>query len=126
MGSTTQVSDQGPGVRNVAIAEGLIAAGRMHRIGEEEVRQAREDGRWRAAYAGQASIEVSEDLVAALAADPRAQSMFETLTRANRYAILYRIGNAKKPGTRSRRIDQFVEMLSRGETIHPQTSGRAE
>jgi uncharacterized protein YdeI (YjbR/CyaY-like superfamily) len=46
--------------------------------------------------------------------------MFETLTSANRYAILYRIGNAKKPETRSRRIGQFVEMLARGETIHPQ------
>jgi len=46
--------------------------------------------------------------------------MFETLTGANRYAILYRIGTAKKPETRSRRIDQLVEMLGRGETIHPQ------
>jgi uncharacterized protein YdeI (YjbR/CyaY-like superfamily) len=106
--------------RNAAIAERLIATGRMHRSGEDEVRQAKADGRWEAAYAGQASIEVPEDLASALSADPRARAMFETLTSANRYAILYRIGNAKKPETRSRRIDQFVEMLARGETIHPQ------
>ncbi len=92
----------------------------MLRSGEAEVRQAKEDSRWEAAYAGQASIEVPEDLLAALSANPRAKAMFEMLTNANRYAVLYRIGNAKKPETRSRRIDQFVEMLARSETIHPQ------
>ncbi len=106
--------------RNAAIAERLIATGRMDPSGDEEVRQAKADGRWDAAYAGQASIEVPEDLLAALGANPRARAMFETLTGANRYAILYRVGNAKKPETRSRRIDQFVEMLARGETVHPQ------
>jgi len=79
-----------------------------------------QDGRWEAAYAGQASIEVPKDLLAALSADPDAKAMFETLTSANRYAILYRIATAKKSETRSRRIDQFVEMLGRGETVHPQ------
>lgn len=106
--------------RNVAIAERLIARDRMHQSGADEVRHAREDGRWAAAYAGQARIEMSEDLAVALSGNPRAKAMFETLTSANRYAILYRIGNAKKPETRSRRIGQFVEMLTRGETIHPQ------
>jgi len=106
--------------RNAVIAERLIATGRMHRSGEDEVRRAKEDGRWEAAYAGQASIEVPEDLLAALSANPDAKAMFATLTGANRYAVLYRIGSAKKPETRSRRIDQFVEMLARGETIRPQ------
>jgi uncharacterized protein YdeI (YjbR/CyaY-like superfamily) len=106
--------------RNVAIAERLSASGRMHGSGEAEVRQAKADGRWKAAYAGQASIEVPEDLANALMADPRAQAMFQRLTSSNRYAILYRIGSAKKIETRARRIDQFVEMLARGETIHPQ------
>ncbi len=106
--------------RNVDIAERLIVTGRMHRFGEDEVRQAKEDGRWEAAYAGQASIEMPEDLATALSTNPSAKAMFETLTSANRYAILYRIGNAKKPETRSRRIGHFVEMLARGETIHPQ------
>ena len=106
--------------RNVAIAERLIATGQMQRSGEVEVRRAKEDGRWDAAYPGQAKIKVPEDLAAALSADPRASATFETLTGANRYAILYRIGSAKRPETRSRRIEQFVEMLARGETIHPQ------
>jgi uncharacterized protein YdeI (YjbR/CyaY-like superfamily) len=106
--------------RNVGIAERLLASGRMHRSGEDEVRKAKEDGRWTTAYAGQAKVEVPADLAEALTANPQAQTMFETLTSANRYAILYRIGNAKKVETRERRIEQFVEMLARGETIHPQ------
>jgi uncharacterized protein YdeI (YjbR/CyaY-like superfamily) len=106
--------------RNVAIVERLSAAGRMHRSGEEEVAKAKTDGRWKIAYAGQAKADVPKDLAAALKGSPEALAMFETLTSANRYAILYRLENAKKAETRSRRIDQFVEMLARGETIHPQ------
>ena len=107
--------------RNTAIAERLMSTGRMHRSGEDEVRQAKEDGRWEAAYAGQADMEVPEDLRSALSANRSAKAMFEKLTRANRYAILYRIEAAKKPETRSKRVGQFVEMLARGETIHPQS-----
>jgi uncharacterized protein YdeI (YjbR/CyaY-like superfamily) len=106
--------------RNVAIAERLSDAGRMHRSGEDEVRQAKADGRWQDAYAGQASMEVPEDLASALVANPRAQATFQKLTSADRYSILYRIGRAKKIETRARRIEQFVEMLARGETVHPQ------
>ena len=106
--------------RNVTIAERLLLSGRMHRSGQAEVEKAKADGRWQTAYAGQASAEVPEDLHKALRANPSAQAMFETLTSANRYAVLYRIGNAKKAETRARRIEQFVEMLARGETIHPQ------
>ena len=106
--------------RNVTIAERLLASGRMHRSGEAEVEKAKADGRWQTAYAGQAKAEVPEDLQKALLANPSAQAMFETLTSANRYAVLYRIGNAKKAETRARRIEQFVEMLARGETLHPQ------
>jgi uncharacterized protein YdeI (YjbR/CyaY-like superfamily) len=112
--------------RNVAIAERLSASGRMHRSGEDEVRRAKADGRWSTAYAGQASAEVPEDLANALATNLRAQAMFLTLTSANRYAILYRIESAKKIETRARRIEKFVEMLARGETIHPQGPGSAE
>jgi uncharacterized protein YdeI (YjbR/CyaY-like superfamily) len=104
----------------------MIAVGRMHRSGQDEVRKAKEDGRWEAAYAGQANSEVPKDLLVALNANPRAKAMFETLTSANRYSILYRIGIAKKPETRSRRIDQFVDMLARGETIHPQAPRSTE
>ena len=108
--------------RNVGIAERLLTSGRMHRSGEDEVEKAKEDGRWSTAYAGQAKVEVPDDLASALKANPRARAMFETLTSANRYAILYRIGNAKKVETRRRRIEHFVEMLARGETIHPQST----
>ena len=112
--------------RNVAIAERLSASGRMHRSGQDEVRRAKTDGRWSTAYAGQVSAEVPEDLANALAANPRARAMFRKLTSANRYSILYRIGSAKKIETRSRRIEKFVEMLARGETIHPQGPGSPE
>ena len=98
----------------------------MHRSGEDEVNQAKLDGRWEAAYAGQASIEVPQDLLVALNANARAKAMFELLSRANRYAILYRIASAKKSETRDRRVGQFVAMLARGETIHPQTPPKPE
>ena len=98
-----------------------MVAGRMHHSGHEQVRRAREDGRWAAAYAGPASSEVPQELVSALNANAHAKATFETLTSANRYAILYRIANAKRPETRSRRVSEFVEMLARGETLHPQS-----
>ena len=106
--------------RNVGIVDRLHAEGRMHPAGVAEVERAKADGRWEAAYAGSASIEVPPDLAAALAAEPRARAMFEILTAQNRYAVLYRIGTAKRAETRSRRIEQFVAMLARGETVYPQ------
>jgi uncharacterized protein YdeI (YjbR/CyaY-like superfamily) len=112
--------------RNTAIAERLAASGRMQRSGEEQVRQAKADGRWDAAYAGQASMAVPADLADALKSNLRAQAMFERLSSANRYSILYRIGDAKKAETRARRIEQFVDMLARGDTIHPQTQRPTE
>jgi uncharacterized protein YdeI (YjbR/CyaY-like superfamily) len=100
--------------------ERLSAEGRMHPAGVAHVERAKADGRWEAAYAGQASIEVPPDLANALAAEPRARAMFEILTGQNRYAVLYRIETAKRSDTRARRIAQYVAMLARGETIHPQ------
>jgi uncharacterized protein YdeI (YjbR/CyaY-like superfamily) len=106
--------------RNVELAERLIGEGRMAPAGRAAVDQARADGRWEAAYAGSATIEVPDDLSDALAAEPKAAAMFAALTSQNRYAILYRLATAKRPETRSRRLAQFVEMLARGETIYPQ------
>jgi uncharacterized protein YdeI (YjbR/CyaY-like superfamily) len=106
--------------RNVGIAERLIAERRMHPAGLAEVERAKADGRWEAAYAGAATIEVPEDLRKALAAEPKARAMFERLNGQNRYAVLYRITTAKRPETRARRLDQFVAMLARGETPYPQ------
>ena len=88
--------------------------------GEAEVERAQQDGRWEVAYTGSAAIEVPPDLAAALSANPKAQAMFNVLTSQNRYSILFRIGGAKQTATRARRIDQFVAMLERGETLHPQ------
>jgi uncharacterized protein YdeI (YjbR/CyaY-like superfamily) len=106
--------------RNVAIANALISQGRMQSSGRSEIERARADGRWAAAYAGQAEIEMPADLDAALLAAPRAQAMFEILTSQNRYAVLFRVHSAKRPDTRARRIEQYVAMLDRGETIYPQ------
>jgi uncharacterized protein YdeI (YjbR/CyaY-like superfamily) len=88
--------------------------------GTAAIEQARSDGRWQAAYAGPATIEIPDDLAEALAAAPKAAAMFAVLTSQNRYAILYRLATAKRSDTRSRRLEKFVEMLTRGETIYPQ------
>ena len=92
----------------------------MHPAGLAEVERAKADGRWDAAYAGQASIEMPPDLAEALRSEPKAQAMFDILTSQNRYAVIYRIEGAKRPETRARRIEQFVTMLARGDTIYPQ------
>jgi uncharacterized protein YdeI (YjbR/CyaY-like superfamily) len=111
--------------RNVELVAALSAAGRMRPAGLAEVERAKADGRWQAAYAGAASIAVPADLIEALAADPAARAMFDRLTSQNRYAILYRLHTAKRPETRQRRLEQFVAMLARGETIHPQAGARS-
>jgi uncharacterized protein YdeI (YjbR/CyaY-like superfamily) len=106
--------------RNVGIVERLTTEGRMQPPGLAEVERARADGRLQDAYHGPATIEVPADLAAALAREPRAAAMFEVLTSQNRYAILYRIDSAKRPETRARRVAEYVAMLARGETVHPQ------
>jgi uncharacterized protein YdeI (YjbR/CyaY-like superfamily) len=97
----------------------------MHVAGIAEVERAKADGRWAAAYAGPASIEVPPELAAALSAEPKAKAMFRVLNSQNRYAILYRIATAKRAETRAQRIERFVDMLARGETIYPQKSKSA-
>lgn len=97
----------------------LIASGEMKPPGLAEVERAKKDGRWDAAYDSPSRATVPEDLAAALAANPRAAEFFSTLNAANRYAVLFRVHTAKKPETRARRIAQFVEMLARGEKLHP-------
>lgn len=105
--------------RNTALVERLTAEGRMHRAGLAVVDRARADGSWDAAYAGAARIEVPDDLAAALEANSRARKAFDHLDGANRYAVLYRVTTARRPDTRSRRIEELVAMLARGDTIHP-------
>lgn len=107
---------------NVAAAERLTGEGRMQPSGLAEVERARADGRWDAAYAGSKSIEVPAELQAALDAAPAAAEMFAKLSMQNRYAILYRLTTVKRATTRARKIEQYVAMLARGETIYPQNT----
>jgi uncharacterized protein YdeI (YjbR/CyaY-like superfamily) len=100
-------------------AQLLIEAGRMRPSGLAEVERAQADGRWAAAYAGQKSITVPDDLQRELDGRPQANAFFGGLNSQNRYAILYRLQDAKKPETRARRLAQFVAMLEAGETIYP-------
>jgi len=103
---------------NRAKAEALIASGAMREAGLHEVERAKADGRWDAAYDSPSHAKVPEDLEAALAKSAKARASFATLDATNRYAILHRLQTAKKPETRARRIEQFVAMLERGETLH--------
>jgi len=105
--------------RNIGIIERLVADGRMRPGGRAAVERAQADGTWDTAYAGAATIEVPDDFQAVLGANRAASEMFAQLDGANRYAVLYRITTARHPDTRARRIDQLVDMLAQGKTIHP-------
>lgn len=105
--------------RNCAKAEALIAAGKMLPAGLAEVEKAKTDGRWEAAYPGPATIEVPPDLEEALAANAEAAATFKTLNSQNRYAVLLRLHDAKRPETRAKRIAQFVDMLAEGRKLYP-------
>jgi len=100
-------------------AEALIAQGEMRPAGLREIERAKADGRWEAAYQGQRTATVPDDLERALTKNRRAREFFATLDGANRYAILYRVQEAKKPETRARRIEKYVAMLAAGQKIHP-------
>jgi uncharacterized protein YdeI (YjbR/CyaY-like superfamily) len=92
--------------------------GRMKPPGLEQVELAKGDGRWEAAYASPANVEVPEDLQKALDENPKAAEFFATLNKSNRYAILYQLQDAKKPETRTRRLEKFVALLERGEKLY--------
>lgn len=99
-------------------AEALLAAGSVRPTGLAEIEAAKADGRWEAAYEGQRCAKVPPDLQRELDANPAAAGFFAGLDSANRYAILYRLDEAKKPATRERRLRKFIAMLERGEKIH--------
>jgi uncharacterized protein YdeI (YjbR/CyaY-like superfamily) len=103
---------------NRAKAEELIAVGAMRPAGLSEVEAAKADGRWDAAYAGQRAATVPDDLKRELGRNGAASEFFATLDSANRYAILYRLQEARKPETREKRLRKFIAMLERGEKIH--------
>ena len=97
----------------------LIESGDMHPAGLREIEQAKADGRWDAAYDSQSKATVPEDLRRELERNEKARQFFATLDSANRHAILYRILEAKKPETRTRRIEKYVAMLAEEKKIHP-------
>jgi uncharacterized protein YdeI (YjbR/CyaY-like superfamily) len=99
-------------------AEALIAAERVRPAGMAEIEAAKADGRWEAAYEGQRTAKVPADLQRELDANPAAAEFFASLDSANRYAIVYRLEEAKKPETRERRLRKFLAMLERGEKVH--------
>lgn len=103
---------------NCAAVERLNAEGRLAPAGIREMEAAKRDGRWEAAYASPKTMVVPPDLEARLAKSSRARRAFEQLDGQNRYAILYRLHDAKRPETRQRRLEQFVAMLEAGGTIH--------
>lgn len=103
---------------NIAKVEKLIAAGRMADGGSREIAAAKADGRWQAAYDSARSMQVPEELAAALAKNKKAKAFFDQLDRTNLYAFCWRVQTAKKPETREARVAKFVAMLAKGEKIH--------
>lgn len=106
--------------RNIEHIQRLSDEGRIRPSGIAEIERAKSDGRWDAAYAGSASMEVPGDLTIALAQDDAARRTFESLNSQNRYSILHRVTTARTPETRARRLARALEQLARGETPYPQ------
>ncbi|MEU8420948.1 YdeI/OmpD-associated family protein [Micromonospora sp. NPDC048835] len=106
--------------RNVGHVARLEEQGRMLPAGRAAVEAAKADGRWLAAYAPPSEAEVPADLLAAIAAEPAAQAMFDVLTKTNRFAFIHRLNVVKRAETRERKVSEFVAMLARHETFHPQ------
>ncbi len=103
---------------NVEKVEALIQADKMRDAGFREIESAKADGRWDMAYQSQHTATVPEDLQQALDANPVASAFFETISRVNRYAIIYRVTTAKKPETRQKHIEKYIQMLAEGKTIY--------
>lgn len=99
----------------------LIAEGRMTAHGLKAVAAAKADGRWDRAYLGSKTMQIPDDLQAAIDAEPKAKTMLATLSAQNRYALAFRTHNMKTEAGRRKKIAAFVEMLARGETIHAQS-----
>jgi uncharacterized protein YdeI (YjbR/CyaY-like superfamily) len=108
--------------RNVKFAERLLAAGRIAPAGLREIEAAKADGRWQEAYPSPRDAEAPEDFLRALKKNKKAHAFFQTLTRTNRYSIVYRLHHAKKPETRERWMKTILAMLEEGKTFHPQAS----
>jgi len=111
---------------NVGNVARLIEEGRMTEHGLREVEAAKADGRWNRAYGSGKEMKIPDDLQAAIDAEPAAKAMLQTLSAQNRFALAFRTHNMKTEAGRRKKIEGFVEMLKRGETIHPQGKRRSE
>lgn len=103
---------------NRAKAVSLIESGRMRPSGHAEVERAKQDGRWDAAYPSPANATVPPEFERALEENPKAKAFFETISRVNRYAIVWRLATAKTPEKREQLSRKFLDMLEKGETLH--------
>ena len=108
--------------RNVEHVTRLSELGRMRPAGTAAVDAAKANGRWQTAYAGQAAMQLPTDLIEALGANPAAAATFGQLDAGNRYAIVYRLTVVKRSTTRARKLAEYVDMLARGESIHPRST----
>lgn len=104
--------------RNVEIVARLESEGLLEPAGIAAIEKAKADGRWERAYEGSAKAEVPQDFLDALALNPQAQAFYETLNSTNRFAIFYRLLEAKRPETRTRRIQKFISQLEEGKKFH--------
>lgn len=112
---TPRKAKSGWSKKNTEHVERLTSEGRMKEPGLAHVRAAKADGRWESAYHPASEMKVPADFLAALEGKPKAKQFFETLNKSSRYAIAYRLATAKKPETRQRRFEQFMDMLVREE-----------
>jgi uncharacterized protein YdeI (YjbR/CyaY-like superfamily) len=115
---TRRTKTSGWSRKNCDHAQTLIQNGRMRAPGLLEIEKAKSDGRWALAYAGSAEMEIPGDFLTALATNSAAEAFFQTLNKANLFAIYYRLHTAKKPQTRQDRMQRIIEMLARGEKFH--------
>lgn len=104
--------------RNVELVEQLIRDKKMHASGMVVIEAAKKEGSWHAAYDGSKDMQMPDDFLKELAKDSKAYEFFNTLTRANTYAIAYRLQTAKRPETRQKRMEALLAMLKKGEKLH--------
>jgi uncharacterized protein YdeI (YjbR/CyaY-like superfamily) len=104
---------------NIQNVERLIQAGKMKPAGLQQIEAAKLDGRWERAYDSPGNATVPDDFLQELEKDKKAKAFFDTLNKANTYAIIYRLQTAKKPETRAKRMKAILEMLAKGEKFHP-------
>jgi uncharacterized protein YdeI (YjbR/CyaY-like superfamily) len=116
---TPRTTKSGWSKKNTEHVERLIKAGKMKKAGLAVVQAAKKDGRWKAAYDSPSNAKIPEDFLKALARDKKAHAFFDSLNRANLYAITYRLQTAKKPETREKRMKMILEMMARGKKFHP-------